>query len=110
MVNVSDEQPVTTSYQWYKGNDGKSYGGFVKEIGLGDKKGLKGFILPKATKLFFEEKKEPEDADVALNSENKNRIPGNLVLVGNGQKLYFFESSDSGDEKLLSRFDLCEDR
>ena len=26
LVNVSDEQPVTTSYQWYKGNDGKSYG------------------------------------------------------------------------------------
>ena len=55
LVNILDSIPLTTSYQWYKGIPGKSYGAFVKEIGSGDRKGLKAFILPKATKLLFTE-------------------------------------------------------
>ena len=91
LVNILDSIPLTTSYQWYKGIPGKSYGAFVKEIGSGDRKGLKAFILPKATKLLFTELDSSNVTDSMLNSENKNRIPGNLTLVGDNKKLYFYD-------------------
>ena len=106
MVQIEQEQ-VTTEYQWFKGNKGKSYGGFVKEIGS-DEKGLKAYILPKATKLFLEEVKEPENDTMKLNTDNKERIPGNLTVVGNEKKLYFFETKEGEEDKLLTRFDLCD--
>ena len=81
LVYIADNIPLTSSYQWYKGIQGKSYGAFVKEIGSGERKGLKAFILPKATKLLFSELEVSTVSEKILNSENKNRIPGNYTLV-----------------------------
>ena len=110
LVDISDSIPLSSSYQWYKGLPGKSYGGFVKEIGSDDRKGLKAFILPKATKLAFTEIEKTSVNANMLNSENKNRIPGNLTLVGENRTLYFYETTGSDDNELLSVLDLCEDK
>ena len=98
LVDISDSIPLTSNYQWYKGIQGKSYGAFVKEIGTGERKGLKGFILPKATKLSFSELEVTEVSEKVLNSDNKNRIPGNLTLVGDNKTLYFYQTRLESNE------------
>ena len=55
-VFIENEEEVTTDFNWFKGNKSKSYGGFVKRISDGQNNGLKAYILPKATPLFFDEK------------------------------------------------------
>ena len=108
LVYINPKQFVSTEYQWYKGNQGKSYGGFVKKIISGERVGLKAYILPKATKLYFEENKDVDVEPKSLNKNNRERIPGNLTLIGENKKLYFFEKNNEGGDRLLTSFNLCE--
>ena len=63
LVDIEDEKSVPREFTWYPGKKNKSYGAFVKSIGSSDKTGLKGYILPKVTKLKFTKSEESSDSN-----------------------------------------------
>ena len=51
-----------------------NHGAFVKEIGSGERKGLKAFFYHRSLNFYFQNWVSTASEKI-LNSENKNRIP-----------------------------------
>ena len=99
-----DKERISDKYSWFPGKQNRSHGGFIKIIGK-DKNGLKAFILPKIKKLEFTDNKK---TDSDIEKANVDRMPGDLVLVGDGTELRFLKVNANTDErKLLLSFSLC---
>jgi hypothetical protein len=109
LVEIPSDEAVTSDYVWFPGNENKSFGGFVKRIGV-NMPGLKALILPKATKVMFKETDDTPDMAPNLIESNKVRIPGNMTLVGNDKKLFFYKmNEESNSEEFLMTFSICDE-